>query len=246
MTLIRINNRKSTVEQAAGRLIPRRACTCSQSAFTIVELLAVIGIIITLAALGLLASRAISTGASVQGAVDTTTSMTLAARNQASTLGHGARLVIDANYDAANPEWYLRRMTVLEAVDPSSWDDSATPEWKMVDKATLLPKNVYFFEEYSSGFGTMQVDFRTINPQNGSQGGDAFYYEFDGNGRLIDASGSGELAKLIFVNGILADDGTLETPGKMLKSRDGLIIRSASRPAFFDGPDQITTSKTAP
>ncbi len=234
-------NRQAVAFQHRRNQQPK--CDLTDRAFTLVELLTVIAIIGVLSALGFIGARSISQGASVKGAVSLTSSMCLAARSQATTLGQGARIIIDVNYDADNPEWYLRRITVLEQTDSDGWSDSNVPEWQLADKPTLLPKGTYFFEEYSSGFGEMQFDF---TPNDEKPATTAYYYEFDGNGRLIDASGNNELAKIIFVTGILESDGTLNIPDQMLSSRDGFIIRRAGRLTFFDDPGQITTSTTAP
>jgi prepilin-type N-terminal cleavage/methylation domain-containing protein len=224
-----------------SRVLYTSASQRGRNAFSLVEMLVVIGIMAALAVVGLLATRGISKGASVQGAVSTASSLALAARAQAQTLGLGARLVIDSFYDAANPQHCLRRITILEAVDPDEWTDPSVSEWKLSDKPTLLPKGTYFDRENSSGFGTMQFSFEDIEAQDGSSGNEVLYYEFDGNGRLIDVV-PGELAKIIFVAGVdILPSGLPNIPEAMANSVDGFIIRRAGRLAFFESPDQILT-----
>lgn len=212
-------------------------------------MLAVIGIIAALAVVGLMATRGSTKGASVKGAVSVASSLTLTARSEAQTLGGGARLVIDADFDSSSRENYLRRIAVLQAVDDDGDgnfdnDNDGNPDaWKLNDKPTVLPKGAYFSEEFSAGYDTMQFDFNTIDSQDGATGNDVFYYEFDGNGRLID--GPTSPAQVVFVSGILDASGTLLDPdnidesGERFISRDGFIIRKAGRLTYFDSMEQI-------
>jgi len=213
--------------------------------FSLIEILTVLVIITVLAVIGLVAVGSISKGNSVKGAVSTISSLAQAARTEAMTRGLGSRLVIDAVYDANHPKRFLRRFTVLDASDPDNWADPDTPEWTYSTKPTLLPDGIYFSTAYSSGYDTMSFDFNDLTSQVGSSGSDVFFYEFNGNGRLVEFNG--ELAKLVFMSGVQnLSNGTWSSPGDMELSRDGFIIRRLGRLTFFDSPTQITTSTTSP
>lgn len=213
----------------------------SRSGFSLVELLTVLGIISALAVVGLIAVRGISSGASVKGAVSTVSSLTLAAREKAKTLGLGARLVIDA--DATDPLHYYRRITVLEASDPDGDPSTDNLEWSYSTKPTLLPEGVYFYEDYSSGYGTMSFDFDDLSPQDGTSGDEVIYYEFDGNGRFKKIPPSGGVAQMVFGRGVPpVGGGTFSIPedSDMELSRDGFIIHQSGRLTFFEAVELIT------
>jgi len=229
-------------------------CTARRrNGFSLIEILTVLLIITVLGVIGLVGFRGISKGNAVKGAVSTVSSLALAARTEAMTKGLGARLIIDATYDADHPKRYLRRFTILEASDPDGDPATNDLEWSYSTKPTLLPEGVYFAceltppHDYSSGYDTMNFDFNDLTPQDGlgSDGVDVFFYEFNGNGRLVEQGGN--LAKLIFLAGVQNPaDGTWRSPDDMELSRDGFIIRRLGRLTFFDNPTQITTSKTEP
>jgi len=224
-----------------------RVLAKSRSGFSLVELLTVLGIISALAVVGLIAARGISSGASVKGAVSTVSSLTLAAREEAKTLGLGSRLVIDAN--SSDPLHYFRRITVLEAEEvdrdgvPNSGDEFIG--WTYSTKPTLLPEGVYFYEDYSSGYGTMNFDFDDLSPQDGTLGGEVIYYEFNRNGRFVNNPPSGGVAQMVFGRGVQPVGATTFTiPTDMELSRDGFIIHQSGRLTFFEDVNLIdpTTS----
>lgn len=221
-----------------GMVAPHFEGRRSRKGFSLIEILTVMLIIGVLAVIGLVGVNSINKGNSVKGAVSTVSSLALAARNEAMTKGLGSRLIIDADLD--HPQRYLRRFTVLEATDPDDWDNPNIPEWTYSTKPTLLPEGVYFSEDYSSGYGTMQFDFKnTLTGQAGSSGDDVFYYEFNGNGRLVDVAGANDLATIVFMAGIQQPgDGTWSSPGDMEFSMDGFIIRRLGRLTFFDNPTE--------
>ncbi len=210
-----------------------------QKGFTLVELLAALGMIIVLTSVALIGTRGISQPSSVKGAVSAASTLALSARSEAMALGYGARLVIDFEYDEDRPQTYLRRMTILRGVDVGG-----DRQWQLTDKPTLLPEGTYFYEDYSSGYDEMFFDFSDLQPQDGTSGDRVVYYEFDENGRY--EPNSLELAKMVFVNALPPTSETLIIPDSMANSRDGFIIRNAGRLTFYERPDQITANPNAP
>ncbi len=191
--------------------------------FSLVEILVVIAVMASMLALAGSAFRSGIGAASPLEASNLVSATILSARSQAMTLRSGSRIVVDASFDAGNPDRHLRRISIERKESTASGT-----EWVDAGKTLILPKNTFFSTDYSSGYDT-ETD----------SGDDLKYiYEFDEAGRLV-TSGSGD-ARVVFVAGIMDEAGQLQTPDAMLPRRNGFIIRKAGRVTFFDHPDQIT------
>ncbi len=183
-----------------------------------------------MSSLGVAAFNNIGKGNSVRGSVDLAASMALAARLEAMSYGLGSKLVID-NDDAS--EYKLRRMAIFrgEGNDPSN------PVWAPTGKAVTLVNGSYFLSStIDSAHGSTNgnqpdEDF----PLPGSASTSCIVYEFDGSGHLKNPG------RLVFVSGIMSDDGTLTVPDALLQGRSGFRLPANGRPAFFQNPDQIVS-----
>lgn len=197
-------------------------------AFSLVELLVVIGIITLLAAVGSLALGGGNKGASVGQSVEQAGSVVEQARLEAMTLGLGARLVLDND---PSSEYRLRRLAVLVP----NYDETTGQQsgWILKDRPVILPEGVFFLAGYSSGWTSGQsYDLRLSDPQNGNSGGACLVLDFDGEGRL-DANGA---ARMVFAQALAPG---VMPPENLLLGRQGLLIRRYGAPARFQNVDQM-------
>ncbi len=213
---------------APGLKFPTRLRPCfplppalARAAFSLVELLVVVALMIVLIGISLKAFRSGMSAASPTEAANLVSAAVLTARSQALTLRTGSRIVIDGNYDASQPDRSLRRVQ-LERKETNGPVDT----WVPAGKALALPENVFFATDYSTGYTEPQ-------PKK-------FVYEFDKAGRLIVPAN--QEARLVFVVGFRDPAGVLQTPAPMLPKRNGFIIRKAGRVTFFENPAQIVAN----
>lgn len=191
-----------------------------------------LGIVAILAVASSAAFRSIGQGAGADGASTIASSLALGARVEAMKQGRGARLAIDATYDAENPHHYLRRLAIFRGVQE---EGETEKRWELASKPVTLPQGVSFLPDYSDGYETMQADLQAIEPQTGSDGDDWYFYEFGGTGHL-DASGD---TKLIFGPAIIDGEDAITIPEAMATKRRGFLLRANGRAAFFENPDQM-------
>ncbi len=211
-----------------------------QAGFTLVEILAVMAVASVLIGMTAHFMGSANTGGNPRDASLFASSVTMNVRSQAMAAQQPARLLIDAEFDAANPENYLRRLgTVVWSTEGS------TPGWVMRETPTKTPDTTFLSESYSSGLhDTMRFDFADFTAQDGTEGRRVLYIEFDAAGRLVPPTT--HEARIVFVSGVLdPQTGALTVPDARLPKRDGFIVRKAGRLTFFQEPDQITLA-TAP
>ncbi len=197
--------------------------------FTLVELLAVMAIASVL--LGMTAHFLGASGsANPRQASLLVSSVAMNARSQAMAAQQPARLLIDAEFDAENPDDYLRRVATVV------WSEDG---WVIKERPIRLPDSIFLSSDYSSGLrDTMSYDYSDASPQTGESGNEVFFIEFDAAGRLDPST---EEARIVFVSGVLdRQSGALDVPAARLPQRDGFIVRMAGRLTFFQEPDQIT------
>ena len=209
---------------------PTSSLCGTERAFTLIELLLVICIMMVLAGLGMTAFNSIGRGSGVRGAVDIASSLALSARYESMSYGNGALLVID---NGNNTDRKLRRMAVLRytnTYDPSNLGANL----QLAGKPTDLPMGVYFLTNYSSGYGTTTLS----NLLPGSSSVQVLYYYYDGSGRLSAMSTN----KLVFSAGIMDNSGSLTEPPTMLQGRRGFLLRQNGRPAYYQTTNQMTAN----
>ena len=152
--------------------------------FTLVELLAVIGLITLIAGAFGYALLTIGAG-SVEGAQRLAAGVFSAARQQAVLRGNDTRVVIHA--DPNDPDRYLRQMGVVYNV--SEFGES--PQWVAATPGEVLPGGVYFVPGVALNNGTatpetMRLDFPSAEPQAGSSGDLYYFFTYDNLGHFTE------------------------------------------------------------
>lgn len=201
------------------------------SAFSLVELMLVMTIVVVMMSLAVPAWQSISQGSSVRGAVTTGSSLVHGARATALLQGAGSVLLVDNTYDEKNPERFLRRMIVAQQTNLPD----GTKQWIAEGAVSLLPKGSMFSPDYSAGYTKMNFDLSKKVPQDGTTGSEFICYRFDGAGQIVD--NSGKRAQFVVLAGF-ADNGQLRVRNE--SSRDGFIIRKPGRITYFQDVNQIT------
>lgn len=199
-------------------------------AFSLVEMLVVIGIIALLAVVGatMLGGTA-ARGTSVQGAVETGVGMVDLARRSAMASQRDSRIVI--NNDPQS-EGYLRQMVVAVAQDLTG------TVWEMVSRPRTLPNSTFLLPDSLTGMNSGSFDFRS---GTFGVGGPALILEFDVVGNLSPPSGGPASAQLIFAAGVPASTAPFnpDFPTSLSEVRDGFIVRRSGAVVRFEDPSQI-------
>lgn len=201
------------------------------SAFSLVELMLVMTIVVLMMSLAVPAWQSISQGSSVRGAVTTGSSLVHGARATALLQGAGSVLLVDNTYDEKNPERFLRRMIVAQQTNLPD----GTKQFIMEGTSSLLPRGAMFSPDYSAGYTKMNFDFSKGVPQDGTAGSEFICYRFDGAGQLVD--NSGKRAQFVVLAGFV-ENGQPRVRNE--SSRDGFIIRKPGRITYFQDVSQIT------
>ncbi len=188
------------------------------SGFSLIELLVVIALIGIMAAAGAVALSGSSK--SLQGAASAASSMFGLARTEAILRRVPVRLIIDTSYNAAKPENYRRRMTIVSSTNGgTSWD-------QQIAKWTTLPANAFFNSDMSKTHGQV-----SISGLPGTSGAGSYdYYEFNPNGQASSRAqfviSSGSLNGMVFQE-------------RDANSRYGFFIHKMGKQTFFADASSI-------
>lgn len=173
-----------------------------KSAFTLVELLVVISIILVASSIIFIGGTG-GDGAKLSSSLRIASGIAQGARGQAILKNARTRLIIYSDSGSnLDDEKKLRFFGIL-------YENTETPDnendWVAATQGTYLPEGIYYSETLSRDYttATMNINYPRQSPQNTGDGEEYFYYEFNGNGSM--ATG--------FVNAWLAlQAGTLK-PG---------------------------------
>lgn len=155
-----------------------------RKAFTLVELLAVIGLITLIAGAFGYALLTIGAG-SVEGAQRLAAGVFSTARQQAVLRGRETRVIIHA--DPADPDRYLRQLGVIF----NSADPGEPPTWVAAGQGEVLPGGIYFVPQVARNNGssppeTMNLRFPSTEPQSGEGGDMYFFFEYSKQGHFTE------------------------------------------------------------
>lgn len=198
-----------------------------RDAFSLTELLVVIGIVGILGSAAIGAYSGLGRASGVRGAIDLAASLALASRIEGTSEGYGSLLVID---NGTNPDHKLRRFSIFRYINTPVEGQIGTNA-VLVGKPTLLPKGVYFLDDYSTGY-------ERINSFPHFPGGSntpVLVYKFDGCGHLDSPVES----RLVFCNNIVDGSGHFLNPTNLIAGRRGFILRKNGRPTYFENAEQM-------
>lgn len=184
----------------------------STRAFSLIELLTVIGIIALLSGLGAVALR--DGGKSVQSAANSASSLFNLARTEAIMRRTQVRVVVDTNFSAARPEDYLRRVTLAALQDG---------KWKMITRWTTLPGKAFFHRDLSEPHGS------EVMPDMGDVALD--FFEFQPNGQAARTRSQFIVAGGEQQGGVFREHGD--------QNRSGFFVHRLGRISFFQSPSEI-------
>lgn len=235
-------------------------------AFTLVELLVVISVILIASSVVFVGTRG-GDGSKLSSAQRIVSSIAQGARGQAILKGASTRLIIYSNA-ASNTEddKKLRFFGIIywhEERDPAGNVILAGSGWKAATQGTYLPKGIYFNPDLSDSAGpipimTLNYPRRSIgaNDDRGIGGGSEqyYYYEFNSNGTM--ASSSVNTQGTDFSNKWLAlqagalkpgpgGDLTVQFPaddpslGDLQNLKAGIIFRRIGTTTLVSDPDDI-------
>jgi prepilin-type N-terminal cleavage/methylation domain-containing protein len=211
------------------------------SAYTLVELLVVIGIL-SIAFSFLYVGFGSGDGANLSSAQRTLAGLVKAARAQAILNNAEVRLIIHDDDAIAEIEKYRRFVGIV-------YKERNGAGWIAADKGTYLPKGIYFDSAASNDMSganwstasTMRINFPRLSAQSEGVGTDFLYYEFNSNGTSANSN-----AYLVFRAGKVvpgADDAvTLELPSAGEQKslvRSGLLFRQSGTATLINEPEDI-------
>lgn len=216
----------------------------SQKAFTLVELLVVISIILIASSIIFIGGTG-GDGAKLSSAQRIVSGIAQGARGQAILKNAETRLIIyagaDQNADGDPEKW--QRFFGIVYQDPDNDN-----QWIAATQGTFLPEGIYFNPALSntkSGTSwntsnTMQLEYPLVTPQPGNSGPAYYYYKFNSNGTM--ATGF-DNAWLVLQAGTLRPvSGTLSvdfTEDKNTNLKTALIFRRVGTTTPVNDPGDI-------
>jgi prepilin-type N-terminal cleavage/methylation domain-containing protein len=116
-----------------------------RAAFTLIELMVVIGVIGLIAGIGIAVFGGRNTGTSLASSQLVSVSLLNSVRAQAAATGRNARLLVAADTSAAAEGEYLRRIFV--AYQEVTNQTTGATVWRITDAGTALPAGIYVVPE---------------------------------------------------------------------------------------------------
>jgi type II secretory pathway pseudopilin PulG len=200
----------------------------SARAFTLVELLTVMGIMIVMVGLGVSAFRGGASGSGVKGASSVMGGLCSTARSEAMLRQTRTRVVIDTAYDPAKPQNFLRRATI------AYYDPEQPSNWQFREKWEVLPIGVFYNTDYSHPHGK---DMK-LPSSFGKASADYWFYEFLPNGQANQslASDSNVPVQLLVSPGLVAGSGVFQPRNPKNPTADlyGFMLPRMGNPLYFN------------
>ena len=222
-------------------------------AFTLIEMLVVIGIITILLTIGSMGLKNMSKASGVGAGIPVAEALFAEARSLAMSKGTKSRVLIHAQEDHTNEyhrERYLRYMAieyfVLDPIDQNPNDPNATGDWVIASKGVKLPKGVYFMKELSESGGVDLLTEPDVSlPGGPTASATCYYYEFNAEGMIVTTSAGGtppptsnnDVSRFVIASGSLPPGATEPTVSG--QNMGGFVIWRTGRTSVFRHPDQI-------
>lgn len=188
-------------------------------AFSLIELLVVVAILGIMAAAG--SAALTGSSKSLSGATSAASTLFGLARTEAIMRRVPARVIVDTVYDPANPDNYLRRMTVVVRNEAGSG-------WEQVSRWTQLPGNAFYNKDASRNHDSDMFP----GLAGGAGSGPYVYFEFSPNGQAVGR------AQFVLSNGSVRG-GEFQESGN--ESRRGFFLHKMGKPTFFADASEIPT-----
>ncbi len=202
------DNQLGVIAGVVMKISFRNRCRCS--AFTLVEALVVIGLIVFLGGGLGLALWPESNGRAVQTSQQTAAALLRSARMEAVLKHTEARLII--HNDASEPDKKLRYLGIIY----KSLEEPDGDIWVAPQEGVVLPSGVTFSEELSAPLRTMRITFPRLQAVAGV-GESWYFYEFGRDGTAAqDTAG----ARLVFTSEV-SSEGT-QTSGLVVHKLGGV------------------------
>lgn len=230
--------------------------TRKKSAFTIIELLVVISIIL-LASSFIFIGGTGGDGAKLSSAQRIASGIAQGARGQAILKNATTRLIIYSDLDDnEDDEKKLRYFGIVYWGDDVDPDGNITATgWKAATQGTYLPEGIYFNEDLSElanggDIPTMNLDYpritvgNNVNETNGGGSEQFYFYEFSSNGTMSTSPDDFTNSWLALQAGTLRPDsgGSLAvdfSEEEKANLKTALIFRRAGSTTVVNAPDDI-------
>lgn len=203
------------------------------SAFTIIELLIVITMIVLLAALGVSAFKGGAASDGTRGASYTAAALFDAARNEAIMRRVPVRVIFDVG-TSTTPDTAFRRMTVAYTTNNGT-------SWIQSGRWIKFPASAYFDYAASGGQSWQSRGFTTMSAVNygSTPASTCVAYEYFPTGQANYTGGITPPLKVIFSPGIVLGGKFNERPDK--KSLYGFVINRLGHTQQFADLKSLTT-----